>query len=99
MLLIVALTWCMMGTVEGAAEEAGREGKLMERGRTGHPGEGEEAPGHMEHPDSPMPTVVRPAGQAHAISSGKSDISAAYVEPEQRAGEGILVFKPIILFN
>lgn len=41
MLLIVALTWCMMGTVEGAAEEAGREGKSMESSRIDGPREGE----------------------------------------------------------
>ena len=53
MLLIVALTWCMMGTVEGAAEEAGREGKLTEGGRTDGPGEGENLLGTWSIPNLP----------------------------------------------
>lgn len=60
MLLIVALTWCMMGTVEGAAKEAGREGKLMERGRTTGLGEGENLLGTWSIPNPPCLRLFAP---------------------------------------
>jgi len=72
MLLIVALTWCMMGTVEGAAMEAGREGKLTERvGPMGALGR-RKIPRHTEHPKSPVPVVVHPTGQAPSSAVGRA---------------------------
>lgn len=38
-------------------------------------------------------------GTSSLISSGKTDISQLYMEAEQQATEGILLFKPATLFN